>query len=176
VDDAVDAALVLGAHRDHIAALALRDQRLLQIGFDIAAVHEALQRAEQPFLRHAQFAADAPQLRAGTVEHVAAVADAAADLFDDVVARLNVGRHLRQVWEGVLQPRQQVAQLPRPLQGKLDLQQVGREEHGAAFGAVEQRTQVADAAKIDIVLLLKQLVGFVGLEQPFPHRHQVITG
>jgi hypothetical protein len=56
----------------------------------IAAVDEALQRAEQALLRHAQLAADAPQLRAGAVEHVAAVADAAADLLDDVVAGLDV--------------------------------------------------------------------------------------
>jgi len=40
VDDAVDLALGVGADGDNVAALALGDQRLLQIGLELGAVHQ----------------------------------------------------------------------------------------------------------------------------------------
>ncbi len=174
--DAVDVALVLGAHGDDIAALTLRHQRLLQVGLDVTAVHQAIQRAQQALLGDTQLAAQAVQLGAGIVQHVAAIADAARNLRHHVVARLDVYRNRGQVRERMLQSRQQRTQLLGPLQGELHLQQVGRHEHGTALGAIEQRAQIADTAKVDVILLLQEVKGLAGLDQPFLHRDQIVAG
>ena len=58
----------------------------------------------------------------------------------------------------------------------LDLEQVGRQEHGAALGAVQQRAQVVHAAKGDVVLLAEQLVGLVGLREPLLDGMEVVAG
>ena len=101
---------------------------------------------------------------------------AAADGRHHGVARLEVDGHLRQVREGALQAGEQVAQDARADERVLDLQQVGRQEHGAALGAVHERAQVVDAAEADIVLLPQQGEGLLGQRQPVAHCHQVVAG
>ena len=55
--NAVNVALILGAHRNDIAPLTLGDQGILQIGLDIAALHQAIQGGQQAILGDAQFTA-----------------------------------------------------------------------------------------------------------------------
>ena len=80
VNDAVDLPLVLGTHGNHIAALALRDQRILQVGLNTAALHQSIQRAEQALLSLTQLLAHARQFAAGVIGNLGPVVDAAADL------------------------------------------------------------------------------------------------
>ncbi len=132
--NALDLAFGVGAHGDDVAALALGDEGFLQIGLEVRAVHQPVERAEQTFLRNAQFLAHAPERGAGVVHHLGAVVDAAPDLLDDVAAGLDVDGDRRQPWEGRFQAQEEVLQAARPRQRVADLQQVLGEEHAAAFG------------------------------------------
>ncbi len=82
MDDARDVAAVLGAHHQHVAPIALGDHLLLQVLGGVAAAHELLEGGAQalPFL--AEPLADAAQLRAGLVDHVASRIDGPADRGD----------------------------------------------------------------------------------------------
>jgi hypothetical protein len=72
-----------------------------------------------------------------------------------VVAGFDVACNRGQVGKGLFQARQQVAQLAGAQQRMLDLEQVRRHQHDAAFGAIEQGAQVVHAAEVDVVLLLR---------------------
>ena len=77
----IDAAM-LGADDQHVAAVAVGDDLLLEILRGVLAAQVRLERAAQPRPLLAQPIADAPQLRARIVDDLAAGIDLAADVGD----------------------------------------------------------------------------------------------
>ena len=93
VDDARDRRPVLGADDEHVAAVAVGDDLLLQVLRRVLAAQVRLERAAQPRPLLAQPIAHAPQLRARIVDDLAAGVDLAADVGD---LRLEGGGACRQ--------------------------------------------------------------------------------
>ena len=80
VHDARNAAAVLGLHEQHVAAVALGDDLILQVLRRLLAAQVRLERAAQPRLLLAQPIADQPQLRARVVDDLARRVDLLAHL------------------------------------------------------------------------------------------------
>ena len=87
VDDAGNRAAVLGADDEHVAAVAVGDDLLLQVLRRVLAAQVRLERAAQPRPLLAQPIADAPQLRARVVDDLAGGIDLAADVGDLALER-----------------------------------------------------------------------------------------
>ena len=85
--DAGDRGAVLGADDQHVAAVAVGDDLLLQVLRRVLAAQVGLERAAQPRALLAQPIADAPQLRARVVHHLAARIDLAAHVGDLALER-----------------------------------------------------------------------------------------
>ena len=81
------AAAVFGAHDQHVAAVAIGDDLLLQVLRGVLAAQVRLERAAQARALLAQPVADAPQLRARIVDDVAAGIDLAAHVGDLALER-----------------------------------------------------------------------------------------
>ena len=71
VDDALDPALGLGADGHDVAAVAQRDDRLLERAAELRAVDERLEAGPQPLVGDAHGAAQATERRRGRVEQLA---------------------------------------------------------------------------------------------------------
>ncbi len=82
VDDARNRGAVLGADDQHVAAVAVGDDLLLQVLRGVLAAQVRFERPAQPRPLLAQPIADASQLRARVVHHLAARVDLAADVGD----------------------------------------------------------------------------------------------
>jgi len=107
VDDARNAALELRLERDHVAPVALGDQRLLQVGRVVGVVHDVAQLGLQPVEGDPHFAADARQLGAGRIQHFAGVVQHAPDLVLEGGAFFQPVGDVRQPGKLVVQPAQQ---------------------------------------------------------------------
>ena len=90
----IDAAM-LGADDEHVAAVAIGDDLLLQILRGVLAAQVGLERAAQPRPLLAQPIPDAPQLRARIVHDLAAGIDLAADVGDLALERGRAFRRSR---------------------------------------------------------------------------------
>jgi hypothetical protein len=96
VDDARDRAAVLGAHEQHVAAVAVGDDLVLQVLGGVAAAEVRLEGAAQPAPLLAQAVAHRPQLGAGVVEDLAGRVDRPAHLGDLALEGGEAGHDLLQ--------------------------------------------------------------------------------
>ena len=80
VDDAGNRGPVLGAHDEHVAAVAVGDDLVLQVAGGVAAAQVRLERCPQPRALLSQAVADGPELTARVVVDLAARIDLVADV------------------------------------------------------------------------------------------------
>ena len=82
MNDAGNRGPVLGANDQHVAAMAIGDDLLLEVFRGVLAAQVRLERAAQPRALPPQAVADAAQLRRGIVHDLARRVDLAADVGD----------------------------------------------------------------------------------------------
>ena len=99
VDDAPDAALEIGLEGDDVAALALRDERLLQEGSISGRMNDSLEFILYPAVGDTHLAADAGQFGRGIVAHIPALVQAAVNLDYDFGAGLDAAGETCQAGE-----------------------------------------------------------------------------
>ena len=75
VHDARHVAPVLGSHHQHVTAVSLGDDLLLQVLRRVLAAHELIERRPQPLAFLPQLVAHPAEQRAGVIEHLAAWVD-----------------------------------------------------------------------------------------------------
>src|SRR5262249_33951721 len=85
---------MFGPDDEHVAAVAFRDDLFLQIFGGFFSAQVGLERPAEPRLLLAQPFANQLQLRARTVDHLAARVDLFADLADLAAERRDAGRRL----------------------------------------------------------------------------------
>ena len=108
VDDAGNGAAMLGAHDEHVAAVAIGDDLLLEVFGGVAAAHEPLQRGPQLRALAPKPLADAGQRRARIVRDVARRIDLLPDVRNLSLERGNPfhqltedGKHCRRGADGI---------------------------------------------------------------------------
>ena len=140
VDDALDLAPGIGADRDHVAAVAERDDRFLERGADLAAVDERLEAGAQPLVRDPHRAAQAAQRRRGRVEQLPRRIEAQLQAVAQRGKRGDPAREL--VEQRALLLPERVCQAPGGDQRPQHVQQLGGIQPAAARRASDRRTDV----------------------------------
>ena len=140
VDDAGNRRAVLGAHDQHVAAVAIGDDLLLQVLRGVLAAQVRLERAAQPRPLLAQPIANALQLRARVVDDLAGRVDLAADVGDLALERRRRRRQSRAGSETCRGRGGRAAQVARSRRGS-------RPAPGAGSGS-SARPSTASASRI----------------------------
>jgi len=133
------------------------------------AVHDAV-------ARHGQFPADARQFRAGGVEHVSVVVQAAPDLINDGAERLHPERLVRQARILPLQAGEQVANRPAGLQRAAYLEDLLRQEQRLDRSATQQRAHIPRAADRHVGAHGQEGLGLARLLLPVSDGVSVLRG
>ncbi len=131
MDDAPDLALGVCPDRDDVAAVAERDDGLLEGAAQLAAVDQLLQARAQPLVRDAHAASQAAQRRRGAVEDLARRIDAREQPVPEGRQRRDVPRQL--VQPGQLHRPQAVGETARGDERVRDREQVVRVQPAATI-------------------------------------------
>ncbi len=113
-------------HRDDVAAVAQRDDRLLGDALHERRAQDVLEALIQAIVQRPHLAPDAAERRTRLVRDLAALVDAAVDVLDQPRKRLNHRYNVRQQRQRLVQPSDGALQDARAGEGLRDLQQVGR--------------------------------------------------
>ena len=176
VDDRADAALEIGAQRDDVAPVALRDDLLLQDGCVFGVVDQAFQPAEQALVRHAHLRTDGRQFGRSRIEHLAAVGDGAGDGFDQAGRGRHARGNFRQAREMLGLALQRAGKLARRDQRALDVEQVLAGQHARTRRDFNLRANVQRAADGRLGANAQQAAGLAGAGLPLDGFIQFIGG
>jgi len=170
VDDALDPRPGLGLDRHHVAAVAERDDRLLE-GIPKLRPDQCVQASTQPIVGDADRGPEAPESRRGGVEQL-------ADRIEGAGQRRAQGRQGVQVLAERPEERAPlVGQARREPHGRIerggDLEELGRLQPAAPRGSLVRRADVVGAADPDPGALLEQRSRLVGLVEAARHDHRV---
>ena len=164
VDDALDPAPGLGLDRHHVAAVAERDDRLLERAAELGA-DERVEPPAQPVVGHPDGRPQAAEPRRRRVEQLADRVEAARQ------RGAQGGQGMQLAAELAQQRPPLVGQRRRQPGGRVerlgDLEELGRVEPAAAGRALDRRPDVVGRPDPDARPLLDQAAGLVGLvERP----------
>ena len=143
MDDARDRGPVFGADHQHVAAMAIRHDLLLQIFRGVLAAEVRLQRAPQPRPLTPEAVANAPQLRRGIVDDLTGGIDLAEDVGDLVIEGGRPLRDRAEEWKRCARPAD------RPARGGDGRQEVGERDQMKWF---ERPAFDPDAGEDDLEL------------------------
>ena len=173
VDDAPDPALGIGPHRHHVAAVAQRDERLLQ-GPREVRVDERLEPAAQPFVGQPHRPAQAAQRRRGRVEDLAGRVD--AGLQPGAQGRHGVQAAVQRVEQRPLHLAQRVGQAAGRHERLHDGPQLRGVEATGAHSARHDGPDVPRPADADVRPHREQPASLVGLVETTGHDDRVRRG
>ena len=176
VDNAPDAALEISLEGETKAALALRDERLLQKGSVSGRMDDPPEFILYPAVGDTHLTADAGQLGRGVVAHVPAFIQATVYLDYDCGAGLDAAGETRQVGELVLQPGQGAVEVASGDEGVAHVKQFCRRQHGPALGGRHQRANVVGAAQSGAGLVIQQRASLARHLQPLANLLKVGRG
>ena len=132
--DALHLSFVFRAHWNDVAALALGDDRFLQVWDDVCALHKPIQSAEEPVLGHPQLGADSSQFVGCAIYNFCAVVNTAAYFADDMLTRFDGKCDVCETWKLTVEPGQCIAKRAGAHEGGTNFDQFGRNQNAAAFG------------------------------------------
>ncbi len=155
VHDALDLAAHVRLHRDHVAAVAQRDDRFLRHALRERRAEDLLQPLVQPVVQRADLAAHRAERRARLVRHLRPLVDAAVDVLDRPRHRLDQVDGLTQQRQR-FEPRDRRLEVARAFQRRGDTEQVVGVEQAAARRLLGERAHVVGAAKAGARLHLQQ--------------------
>ena len=107
VHDRLDLALELGAERDHVAPIALGDDRFLQLVSGVGQI--SLQARHQPVVGDSQLTADVRQPGRGRIEHLAALGEHTRDGIDKAERFRQAGGRVGQMRRLILRVLQAIS-------------------------------------------------------------------
>jgi hypothetical protein len=143
VHDPLDAAPGIRAHGNHVAAIAQRDDRVLQGGTDLARVDELLQARAEALVRDARGAAQGAQPRRGRVEELPGGIEAALQGGAQRRQRMEAARKV--VEEGPAVLGEDVPEAGRGLEGLGDRGELHGVQAAAACRPHDRRPDVVGA-------------------------------
>lgn len=164
-DEAGELALVLGLHGHDAAAVALRDDGLLEHAVDVGVAEQRIEVAVDLGLGLADVDADGPEPGAGGVHDAGVGGDGAADFALDAGELLEVSGAPGQSWEGVALLAQDTAEFPGYDGDFSDLKEHLGPERAAPLRQGDVRTHVVQASQRQAVAFLEhaERLGHLGL-------------
>ena len=162
VHQAADAVLEVGLERDHVAPIALGDDRLLQVGAVLRIGDDALELLQQAVVGQPQVAPDVGQLVRGRVEHLAALVERHADRLHQAGRLFDALRQRRQRGELVGQPAEDALHGAAGDERVLHVQHFARLEHRADGGRLGVSPHIARAADSQLGLHRQQPARLAG--------------
>ena len=176
VNDSLDLPFVFRAHWNNVAALALGDNRLLQIGDDVTALHKPVQGAEESVLGHPQLGADPTQFGGGAIYYFGTVVYTTAYLADYMLTRFDGKCDVCEAGKLTVEPSQSISKSAGAHERRANFDQFGRNQDTSPLGFCDQVANVVYSTKVDIRLLIEQPAGLAGLLHPIANRTQVVAG
>ena len=168
--DALDLAARVGPDRDHVAAAAQRDDRLLQRPRQLTGVDELLQPAAQPLVGDPDGTPQASQPRRGRVQKLTGGIEAALQRVSQARQRMDLARQVAQ--ERSLVATQGLAEPPRRLQRHQDLDEVRRIQPAAPGRPLDPRHDVLAAPDAGAGVPGHEGTGLRRLVQSAGHDHR----